>query len=186
MTDTKRIVIGAARAEVVKLATLPSLALTVALTWAVTALVRLADPARGVVPYAQVGVLILGVLAAGHEYQGGGQIRATLLAVPRRPLLVVAKIVALVPVGGLAVLGAALLAGEAGATGGLLVDLLLAAGVGTIMRHPVGATAVVLTAYEMVVPLVRAHLPEVALPPAPVWAAAVVTIAAVIFCRREA
>ena len=87
---------------------------------------------------------------------------------------------------GPAVLGAALLAGEPDATGRLLLDLLLAAGVATIVRHPVGATAGVLTAYEIVVPLVRLHLPELALPPGPVWSAAIVVGSAVVFCRREA
>jgi hypothetical protein len=178
--------LGAVTAEVGKLITLPSLAVTVALTWAVTGLLRMAGPPGGVVPYAQVGVLVLGALAAGHEYQGGGQIRASLLAVPRRAVLAVAKPVALVVTAGPAVLGAALLAGEPGATGGLLLDLLLAAGVATIVRHPVGATAGTLIAYRMVVPLIRAHLPELALPPGPVWSAAIVAGAAVIFCRREA
>jgi hypothetical protein len=139
-----------------------------------------------VVPYSQAGVLVLGVLAAGHEYQAGGQIRATLLAVPRRPLLAVTKTVVLVVAAGPAVFLAALLAGEPGATGGLLLDLLLAAGVVTIVRHPVGATAVVLTAYEIVVPLIRAYPPDVALPPGPVWSVAVVAVAAATFCRRDA
>ncbi|MEU8664879.1 hypothetical protein [Actinoplanes philippinensis] len=176
--------IAATRAEVIKLATLPSLKVTAALTWAVTILLRLVDPERGAVPYAQIGVLVLGVLAAGHEYQGGGQIRAALLAVPRRPLLAVAKAVALLAAAGPVALVAALLAGEPGATGGLLLDLLLAASVATIMRNPVGATAAVLTAYEIVLPLVRAQLPGVALPPAPVAAAAVAVIATVIFSRQ--
>ncbi|BEL08201.1 hypothetical protein Q0Z83_063920 [Actinoplanes sichuanensis] len=178
--------IPAVTAEVIKLVTLPSVRLTVALTWAVTVLLRLVDPPGGVVRYSQVGVLVLGVLAAGHEYQSGGQVRSTLLAVPRRPLLIAAKCFALVVTAGPPVFVAALLAGAPGATGGLLVDLLLAAGVATIVRHPVGATAALLTAYQMVVPLIRANLPEVALPPAPVWAAAVVAAAAVTFLLREA
>jgi hypothetical protein len=181
-----RPVIGAVKAEVSKLVTLPSPAITVALTWAVTVLVRQADPPGGAVPYSQAGVLVLGVLAAGHEYQRGGQIRATLLAVPRRPLLFAAKTVALLVTAGPAVFVAALLAGEPGATGGLLLDLLLAAGVATIVRHPVGATAVVLTAYQIVVPLIRNGLPDVALPPAPVWSAAIIAAAAVTFHRRDA
>ncbi|MEU4619369.1 hypothetical protein AB0G04_05210 [Actinoplanes sp. NPDC023801] len=178
--------IGALRAEVIKLVTLPSLRLTLALTWAVTLLLRLTDPPRGVVAYGQIGVLVLGVLAAGHEYQAGGQIRASLLAVPRRPLLAVAKIVALTATAAPFVLVTALLAGEPGATGGLLLDLLVAAAVGTVLRHPVGATGVVLTAYEIGVPLVRTHLPDVALPSLPVWAAAAIVISVATFCRREA
>jgi hypothetical protein len=97
-----------------------------------------------------------------------------------------AKLTALVLAAGPAVLVAALLAGEPGAAVGLLLDLLLAAGVATVVRHPVGATGLLLTAYEIVVPLVRAHLPEVALPPAPIWSAAIVLAAVATFSRREA
>jgi hypothetical protein len=179
-------VTGAVRAEVLKLVTLPSLALTCGLTWAVVLLLRLADPAGGVVPYARVGVLVLGVLAAGHEYQAGGQVRTSLLAVPRRPLLVVAKTVALAATATPFVLVTASLAGEVGATGGLLLDLLLAAAVSTVLRHPVGATGVVLTAYQMGVPLIRTHLPDVAWPPSPVWTAAAIFVAGATFCRRDA
>lgn len=176
---------GAVHAEVIKLLTLPSLALTVVLTWAVTALLGLADPAGGVLVYAQIGVLVLGVLAAGHEYQGGRQIRASVLAVPRRPLLAVAKIVALTGTAAPFVLVAALLAGEPGATGGLLLDLLLAAGVAILVRHPVGATGVVLTAYEIGLPLARLHLPEAIQLPRPVWTAALLAAAIAALVRRE-
>jgi hypothetical protein len=179
-------VIRAVRAEVIKLATLPSLRITLALTWAVLLLLRLTDPPGGVLPYGQIGILILGVLAAGHEYQAGGQIRASLLAVPRRPLLAGAKIVALIVAAAPFVLVTALLAGDPGATGGLLPDLLLAAAVGTVVRHPAGAAGVVLIAYEIAAPLVRTHLPHVAWPSPGVWAAAAVLIAMATFCRREA
>jgi hypothetical protein len=179
-------VIRTAYAEGLKLVTLPSLPLTVALTWAVVLLLRLAGPAGGVVPYARIGILVLGVLAAGHEYQAGRQIRTSLLAVPRRPLLAVAKIAALVVTAAPFVLTTALLAGEPGATGGLLLDLLLAAAVGTVVRHPVGAAGVVLTAYEIGVPLIRTHLPDVAWPSSPVWTAAAILISVATFCRREA
>lgn len=176
----------AVHAEVIKLLTLPSLALTVALTWAATVLLGLAGPPAGVLVYTRVGVLILGVLAATHEYQGGGQIRASLLSVPRRPLLAVAKTVALAVTAAPFVLVATVLAGDPGATGGLLLDLLLAAGVGTLVRNAVGGTGLVLTAYEIVSPLVRTHLPEVAGLPEPVWTAVVLLIALVVFSRREA
>jgi hypothetical protein len=167
---------GAVHAEVIKLLTLPSLAVTVGLTWAATLLLGLAGPPAGVVVYTRVGVLVLGVLAAAHEFQGGGQIRASLLAAPRRPLLIAAKIVALAATAAPFVLVAAVLAGEPGATGGLLLDLLLAAGVGLLVRHPAGATGVVLAAYLIGLPLARAHLPEAVLLPAPVWVAAVLLI----------
>lgn len=170
-------------AEVVKLVTLPPIGLTVALTWTITAMLgRVGSP----LPYAQVGVLVLGVLAAGHEYQGGGQIRSALLAVPRRSLLVTAKFAAIAIVAGPVVLVVALLAGEPGATGRLLLDLLVAAGVATIVRHPVGATAILLTAYEIVVPLIVALLPQVALPPGPVWSAAMMVTALVVVRCRDA
>ncbi|MFC4069263.1 hypothetical protein [Actinoplanes subglobosus] len=170
-------------AEVLKLVTLPSIGLTVAMTCAITAILgQIGSP----LPYAQVGVLVLGVLAAGHEYQGGGQIRSALLAVPRRSVLVTAKFAAVTIAAGPAVLVVALLAGEPGATGRLLLDLLLAAGVATIVRHPVGATAILLTAYEIVVPLIVAHLPRVALPPGPVWPAAMMVTALVVVRCRDA
>jgi hypothetical protein len=179
-------VIRAVHAEVIKLVTLPSLGITLGLTWAVVLLLRLADPRGGVVPYAQIGILVLGVLAAGHEYQAGAQIRASLLAVPRRPLLAVAKVIALAVTAAPFVLFTALLAGEPGATGGLLLDLLVAAAAGTVVRHPVGAAGVVLTAYEIGLPLIRTHLPDVAWPSSLIWTAAAISISAATFCRREA
>ncbi|MDI6097279.1 hypothetical protein QLQ12_01470 [Actinoplanes sp. NEAU-A12] len=185
MTGPRRVA-GAVHAEAIKLITLPSLALTVALTWALTALLGLTGRPGGVLVYTQVGFLVLGVLAATHEYQGGGQIRASLLAVPRRPLLAVAKIVALAGIAAPFALVAAVLAGRPGATGGLLLDLVLAAGVGMLVKHSVGATGLVLTAYEIVSPLVRTHLPEVARLPSSAWTAAVLLVAIAIFARREA
>ncbi|SDT49656.1 hypothetical protein [Actinoplanes derwentensis] len=178
--------IRAVVAEVIKLVTLPSLALTVMLTWAATGLLRLAGPPGGVLVYSQVGFLVLGVLAAGQEYQGGGQIRASLLAVPRRPLLAVAKFAALAVTAAPAVLVAAVLAGEPAGSGRLVLDVLLAAGVGTILRHPVGATGALLTAYEIGLPVVRPHLPEIVLE-VPVWACTsmIVLVAGAVFTRRE-
>jgi hypothetical protein len=78
------------------------------------------------------------------------------------------------------------LAGDPGATGGLLLDLLGAAGAGMLIRNAVGATGVMITAYEIGLPLVRTHLPEVARLPAPLWTAVVLLAAIALFTRREA
>ncbi|GGN23828.1 hypothetical protein FHR83_002815 [Actinoplanes campanulatus] len=176
---------NAVRAEVGKLLTLRSLALTLGLTWAVTLLLDALDPPGGsVLPYGQVGFLILGVLATAHEYQGGGQIRTTLLAMPRRYRLAAAKAVALVV---LAAPAALLVAGTAGEPGGalsLVVDTLVAAGVGLLIRRPVGAAGAVLIAYEIGLPLIRTHWGEVNdwLPLAGVL---IFAVASVVFARRD-
>ncbi|SHJ97820.1 hypothetical protein SAMN05421803_11246 [Nocardiopsis flavescens] len=95
----------ATAAELAKLATLPSAVAAVlatagagavvsaALAWsavdagesvsAVAALVR-------AVPYVQAGLVLVGVLAVAHEYEGV-QVRTTLAAVPDRALLLAAK-----------------------------------------------------------------------------------------------
>ncbi|GGN71089.1 hypothetical protein GCM10010112_38120 [Actinoplanes lobatus] len=173
------------RAEVEKLLTLRSLALTLGLTWAVTLLLDALDPPGGsVLPYGQVGFLILGVLATAHEYQGGGQIRTTLLAMPRRYRLVAAKAVALVVLAAPAALLVAGTAGEPGGTLSLVVDTLVAAGVGLLIRHPVGAAGAVLVAYEIGFPLIRTHWGEVTgrLPLAGVL---IFVVASVVFARRD-
>jgi len=92
------------RAELRKLLTLPSLRLTALLTWAGTALLAYANvstaSADGLAPlgYTQAGFLVLGVLATASEYQAGGQIRTTLLAMPRRLPLHAAKTLTLAAV----------------------------------------------------------------------------------------
>lgn len=177
--------IRAVHAEVLKLVTLPGLAVVTVLTWAATALLRFADPPGGVPAHSMVGFLVLGALAAGQEHQGG-QIRSSLLAVPRRPLLVLAKVVGWVVTAGPAVLVAAVLAGEPGGAVGLLLGVLAGAGVGTVVRHPVGAVGALLLAYEIGLPLVRPHLPEIVLDvPGWSWTSMIVLIASSVCIRRE-
>lgn len=178
--------IRAVHAEMLKLVTLPSLAVVTVLTWAATALLGLADPPGGVLAHSLAGFLVLGALAAGQEYQGGGQIRSSLLAMPRRPLLVLAKAVAWAVTAGPAVLVAAVLAGEPAGAAGLLLGVLAGAGVGTVVRHPVGAVGALLLAYEIGLPLVRPHLPEIVLDvPGWSWTSMIVLIASSVCIRRE-
>jgi ABC-type transport system involved in multi-copper enzyme maturation permease subunit len=96
-------------AELIKLRTLPAVALTVAATptlaaglAAVLAIsldgTQTATPvavhaALQAVPYAQVGFILLGILAVASEYTGS-QIQSTLTSVPRRCLLLAGKTVA--------------------------------------------------------------------------------------------
>ncbi|GAA4950981.1 hypothetical protein [Actinoplanes utahensis] len=183
---------NAVHGEVLKLVTLPALWITVGLTWAVTLLVRVVGPAGSAMAFGQMGVLVLGALAATHEHQGGGQFRTTLLAVPRRPVLAVARAVALAVTAAPVALVVAGTAGEPGGAGFLVLDALLAAGVGTIVRYPVGTVAVLLTAYWMVLPMVRGRFADLApwLPEhdaaAPAWTAVILLAAAVVLVRREA
>jgi ABC-2 type transport system permease protein len=189
--------VTAVRAELAKLLTLPPIRTTAALTWAATAL--LAWVTRdGLTPlrYTQAGFLVLGVLAAGQEHQAGGQIRATLLAMPRRGRLAAAKAVALlVPVAPLAVLVAAtstLPAGEPGrlpaAAAHLALAALLAAAVDSLIRQTVPAVGLLLIVYLIAGPVLRVRwLPSDALPlpGAVAWTLALGAVAALVFMRRD-
>ncbi|MBG0562654.1 hypothetical protein [Actinoplanes aureus] len=184
---------NAVRAEIGKLVTLPSLWITASLTLAVTLLLRVLGLPGSVLLHTQAGLLVFGVLATAHEYQGGGQIRTTLLATPRRLALAAAKTVALtlvaLPVAG----AAAVLAGEVPATPRVTLSMLVAAGVGGIVRQAVAAVGIVLTAYLIVVPLLAARvpasarwLPDTAWPAAFVWAVAMVAAWATVLRHRDA
>lgn len=191
---------NAVRAEIGKLVTLPSLWITAGLTLAVTLLLRALGLPGSVVVHTQAGLLVFGVLAAAHEYQGGGQIRSTLLAMPRRFALAAAKAVALavvaVPVAGMV----ALLAGDASAILPLTSSTLLAAAVGGLLRQALAAVGVVLTAYLIAGPLLRArfpgsgpwlpdtalHDPAGGLPGLLGWTVAALGLAAIALHRRDA
>ncbi|GAA3952325.1 hypothetical protein [Actinoplanes auranticolor] len=173
-----------ARAELLKLVTLPALALTVALTWVVTALITLAaeggpDP----IPPARAGFLVLGVLAATSEYDGA-QIRTTLLCSPRRARLHVTRSLVLalltVPVAVVTVL----LAGT-GDPVYLVLTTLLAAAVGTLLRHALAAVVVVLGYYYVLGPFVRDRFDDGLWLPA-AWTVAALTAATVAVARRDA
>ncbi|GID30823.1 hypothetical protein [Paractinoplanes brasiliensis] len=199
------------RAELVKLATLPSLRWTAVLTWGATALLAIAahrgaptgDPVATALRWTQAGFLILGVLAMAQEYEAGGQIRATLLASPRRYRLVTAKATAVVAASVLVALPIALappapirlwlpiyLAGVA----------LFGAAAATVFRNALAATGVSLSTYLVLCPLARAANPALApwlpdtglLEPsrgavaALVWPLTLTAVAAVTFRHRGA
>ncbi|WP_433132844.1 hypothetical protein ACQPWW_14235 [Micromonospora sp. CA-240977] len=166
---------SAARAELRKLLTLPSLPRTALLTWAATALLTYAYAAAGeplgddagLAPlgYTQAGFLVLGVLAATSEYQEGDQIRTTLLAMPRRLPLQAAKALALatltLPVAA-ATAATSTLPADApawtpAATAYLTLTTLLAAAVASLVRRAVPAAILLLGLYFVAGPLLRAR-----------------------------
>lgn len=173
-----------ARAELLKLATLPAVLLTVALTWAVTLLIVLAaagDPDP--VPLVRAGFLVLGVLAASSEYEGA-QLRTTLLGTPRRVHLQLVKTLVLalaaVPVAVVTVL----IAGT-GDAAYLVVITLIAAGVATVLRHALAGIVVVLGYYFVLSPFLRDRVDDS--PWLPVcWALGVLLAATVTVARRDA
>lgn len=209
------------RAELRKLLTLPSLRLTALLTWTAHALLTLVfanatanDGASGdaaaLAPlrYTQAGFVILGVLAAGSEYQAGGQAATTLLAMPRRLPLQMAKVFALAvvtfPVAAATAATSAMPAGAASlapvAAAYLCLTTLLAAALANLIRRVEAAAVLLLTVYCVAGPLLRdtskataAYLPDTAaLDPSRgatatvVWTLTTVAIAAVSFDRRDA
>ncbi|MEU4420105.1 hypothetical protein AB0F81_05735 [Actinoplanes sp. NPDC024001] len=191
---------NALRAEIGKLLTLPSLWITALLTLAVTLLLRALDLPGSVLVHTQAGLLVFGVLAATHEYQGGGQIRTTLLALPRRLPLAMNKALALTIVAAPLAATTALLGGDTSAALPLTASMLLAAGIGGLLRQAVAGVGVVLTAYLIACPLLRARwpasdpwLPDTALldqaqglPGALVWTAATLGAAAFALHSRDA
>lgn len=182
-------------AELRKLLTLPSLRNTALLTLAATGLLRYASGSA--VGYAQAGFLILGVLAVASEHQAGGQIRTTLLAVPRRLPLYAAKIAALTA----ATLPVALAAAavDLPATAYLTSTTLLAFAAATLVRHAVPAVLVMLGLHFTASPLLRsrwaglgAYLPDTAawvdprdLTATVAWTAGLLALAAWSFHRRD-
>ncbi|MEV6306515.1 hypothetical protein AB0M02_44415 [Actinoplanes sp. NPDC051861] len=191
---------NAVRAELTKLLTLPSLWITAALTWTVTLLLRAVDAPGSVPAHTMPGLLVLGVLATAHEYQPGNQIRATLLAVPRRLPLAAAKFTALtvtaVPLATLV----ALTGDDLATTPPLVLLILVAAALGVLLRNPLTAVTTALTAYVILGPLLRfrfpgtaAWLPDTAvhepgrgLLAASLWAATALLLAALALHRRDA
>lgn len=170
-----------ARAELLKLATLPALALTVALTWAVTTLIALVgqDP----VPLARAGFLVLGVLAATSEYDGG-QIHTTLLCTPRRARLQLTRTLVLT----LATVPVAVVTVLIAGTGNpvyLVLTTVLAAAVGTLLRHALAAVVVVLGYYYVLGPFVRDRFDDSLWLPAG-WTVVALIAATVAVSRRDA
>ncbi len=127
-------------AELIKLRTLPAVVLAavgtvlaggaVAVLLAASAAEYSADLstvelALRAVPFVQVGIVLLGVLPAGHEY-AGGQFRTSLVAVPGRWRFAAAKAVAAV-----SVLAVVAVVGVAASLGGATLGLRLAGGAPT-------------------------------------------------------
>lgn len=171
---------GSLAAETRKLLSLPSSAVTVLVTAAVTAMIgwslAQADPAGRPPTAAQVlvighnlaapGFLVLGVLVGTSEY-AAGQVTTTLAAVPRRGLVLAAKAAALTGVAGISAVGLlAVLA--APYPGTVLVGVLVAAvalasisvlgaAVGLLLRQLVPALVMAL-AVLTILPMVLASL----------------------------
>jgi hypothetical protein len=206
--------VNTARAELRKLLSLPSLRLTALVTWSGTALLAYAyaslgdDDALAPLGYTQAGFLVLGVLAAGSEYQAGGQIRTTLLAMPHRLRLWAAKALTLaaatLPMAAAIAATSTLPAGGAGwlpaATAYLTLTTLLGAAVADLLRRPLPAVVLLLILYFLAGPLLRAqagaaaaYLPDTAaLDPARgaaatiIWTLCALVLAAVVAHRRDA
>ncbi|MBM0231133.1 hypothetical protein JNW91_04105 [Micromonospora sp. STR1_7] len=209
------------RAELRKLLTLPSLRLTVLLTWTANLMVTYAyaaaesrgesigdNAALAPLGYTQAGFLVLGVLAAASEYQEGGQIRTTLLAMPRRRHLQAAKALALaaltLPVAAATAATSTLPADGAtwtpAATAYLTLTTLLGAAVAGVVRRAVPAVVLLLGLYFIAGPLLRArsaasasYLPDTAaLDPSRgatasiIWTLSALTLAALSLHRRDA
>ncbi|MFC3890889.1 hypothetical protein ACFOWZ_05335 [Lentzea rhizosphaerae] len=150
-------------AELRKLATLPAVHTTVAITVLATPGLAWAAGFRAV-EYGQLGLILLGILTAAGEY-GGRQIRTSLLSVPNRPLLLSGKVLAYLAVatpttlltGALSIV-AAEASGTAlpGTTVYLVVIGLLALAVAVLLRSVVGAVATLVTFVFVVSPLLAA------------------------------
>ena len=87
-------------AELQKLRTLPAVALTVVATVAFTVVFTAAlggpsedMPVLQIIPFMQVGIILLGILPSAHEY-AGSQFRTTLAAGPHRGRLLLGKTLA--------------------------------------------------------------------------------------------
>jgi ABC-2 type transport system permease protein len=210
-----------AHAELRKLLTLPSLRLTALLTWTANLLLTLAyasaesrgdplgdDLAVAPLGYTQAGFLVFGALAAASEHQAGGQIRTTLLAMPRRLPLQATKALTLavvtLPLAAATAATSTLPAGEAARTPAasayLTLTALLAAAVTGLVRRAEPALVLLLTLYFIVGPLlstrydaIAAYLPDTAaLDPSRgaaatiSWTLSALTLAALTFHRRDA
>ncbi|WP_067140168.1 ABC transporter permease [Microtetraspora malaysiensis] len=183
-------------AELSKLVSLPATWLTLGGTLVVNLILAMAFTIAGLhgstgtksatdiglasISYAQAGFVILGVLAACSEYTGG-QIRTTLIAMPRRALQLTAKhltlaIVVLPAAAITAASGVALAAGVlgdtatpvtsghvaaalSGVTAYLALTTLISASVGALVRQTLAAVVIVLGYFFIAGPLLRDHTP---------------------------
>ena len=157
--------LDAVHAELLKVGTLPAGWLSVLGIATLTVAAGTAEPDTplAAAAYTQTGFLVLGAQAATSEY-AGGQIRTTLLAVPRRVEAMAAQAVVLGLTGGVlaaAVVGAvvaftpAAATGAAAATAYLALLTVLAAAVGALLRGPLPSLAGLLAWFLVVAPLAR-------------------------------
>jgi hypothetical protein len=173
------------RAEILKLVTLPAFGVTVLAAWIVAAglaAVPHADP----IAYAQAGFVVLGVLAVTSEYSGG-QVRTSLISVPRRVELMTAKGLALTsasaPAAAVSVLVARLVrpaaTGPEAASGIAYLTLvaLLSAAVAALTRRSLPALTVLLGWFFIATPLLREHLPPAGRPSEPLVAGTLTALA---------
>jgi ABC-2 type transport system permease protein len=185
---------GAYRAEVIKLVTLPAVFVTVLTAGIVSAALSVV-PDADVVGYAQAGFVVLGVLAVTSEYSGG-QVRTSLVSVPRRIELLTAKALALtsasVPAAAVIMTASRLVARfttaqRAGpltasrivaAVAYLALVALLAAGVAALTRRTTPALVVLLGYFFVAAPLLREHAPPAGRVSAPLVAGTLVAVAA--------
>jgi hypothetical protein len=193
--------------------------LTVPALWAVTVLLDLAvvaaarqgrpEPGAGLgaIGYAQAGFVVLGVLVATSEYQGG-QFRTSLTAVPRRLELQVVKALVLATAGALtaavtvvasvlivqsAPAGPVGLSRAAQAVACLALTTVLASCVATVVRRTLPAVAVLLGYFYLAGPYVRDHttyagyLPDIAggWIPLTAWTLAAFAVATMTFRIRD-
>jgi len=180
------------RAEIIKLATLPTFRLTVLGTWAAAVALGVAFASAAIhgqtgttsaldvgldpVDQTLAGFIILGIAAATSEYNGG-QIRTSLVSVPRRMQLQASKVIALVLVtvpvaicdvifgvgaargvlGRFADLSDLSRAAQAvaGAVAYLTLTALISFAIATVMRRTLPAVATLLSYYFIVGPVVR-------------------------------
>ncbi|PRY37817.1 hypothetical protein [Umezawaea tangerina] len=181
---TARTVGHTVHAELLKLATLPSVRLVVVATWVVTPLLdlvyaRTATTASavdvGLAPlgYSELGFVLLGALVAASEHDG--QIRTSLTCVPNRVGLQLAKsltlaALCLVVASVTAVLSLATartarpdgpfapFGPGATAIAHLVLTAVLAAAVATVLRAAVPALTLLLGYYVVAAPLIRGRL----------------------------
>lgn len=178
-------------AELTKLWTLPAVWLTLGGTWAIHLLLSTAaasadrrnstgstqmalDSGLSPLIYTQAGFIILGVVAACSEYNGG-QIRTTLAVTPRRTMQLLtataARTVLAIPGGMIVAVSGVVVAQVAiggtvdfdglsagqliGVTSYLVLITLMSAAAGTMLRRTLPAVGIVMGYYFIVGPLLR-------------------------------
>jgi ABC-2 type transport system permease protein len=160
------------RAELSKLLSLPAVRITLAVLLVLSPALGTVTGPRSAAPYTGIGFLVLGVVAAASEYDGG-QARTTAMAMPRRLSHRVASTAALLTLALPAAAGCAvathLASGHPVATttlpamtGGTTLAALLASAAGLLLRHAPGTVALLVGYFTFVGPVLRARFPGVA------------------------